>query len=307
MADVQTVAVSGASGLVGAALVKALQADGKSVRTIVRRPANPTAGEIQWDAATGAFDIPALEEVDAIVHLAGESIASGRWTAAKKKRIRDSRVNGTTKLAQAVAGMSQPPRVLVSASAIGWYGSRGADELTEDSGPGTGFLAEVCRDWELAAAAATEKKVRVVHLRIGVVLSARGGALNKMLLPFKLGLGGKIGSGTQYMSCISIDDLVSSIQFSLREASLSGPVNAVGPRPVTNAEFTAALGRALRRPTLFPMPAFAARLAFGEMADELLLSSTRVLPRRLTKAGFEFAHPDIDAALAHVLRPGATA
>jgi hypothetical protein len=235
------------------------------------------------------------------VHLAGENIAAGRWTVEKKARIRDSRVKGTKTLCEALAQLSQPPKVLVSASAIGYYGDRGAELLWENSALGTGFLAEVCQAWEEATRPAMEKGIRVVLLRIGVVLSPAGGALAKMLLPFKLGLGGIIGSGKQYMSWIALDDVVGTIDHVLITDTLQGPVNAVAPHPVTNSEFTKTLRRVLRRPTLFPMPAFAARLAFGEMADELLLASTRVEPKRLIATEYRFRYPELEDALRHLL------
>ena len=235
------------------------------------------------------------------MHLAGENIAVRRWTPAQKARIRDSRVQGTRLLAQSLARLQQPPTVMVCASAIGFYGDRGEELLTEGSAPGSGFLTDTCRAWEAAAQPASEKDIRVVNLRLGVVLSPGGGALAKMLLPFRLGVGGKIGSGRQYMSWIEIDDVVGVIHYALTTDELRGPVNAVAPNPVTNREFTKTLGRVLSRPTIFPMPAFAARLAFGEMADELLLASTRVKPARLQNSGYYFRHPRLEDALRHLL------
>ena len=293
------VLVTGSSGLVGSVVVGALDKSGQQVLRLVRAKPS-TANEIHWSPAEGRLDPAALEGLDGVVHLAGENI-TGRWTAAKKARIRDSRVNGTQLLAGAVARLARPPKVLVCASAIGYYGDRSDEVLREDSPPGKGFLADVCQEWEAAARPAAEKGIRVVHLRIGVVLSPAGGALAKMLTPFKLGLGGKIGSGNQYMSWIAIDDLVGVIQHALATDALRAPVNAVAPRPVTNREFTKTLGRVLGRPTIFPMPAFAARLAFGEMADELLLASARVEPVRLAASGYRFQMPELDAALRHLL------
>jgi hypothetical protein len=261
----------------------------------------PTAGgDIPWDPAAGRLDPARLEGLDAVVHLAGENIA-GRWTAAKKARIRSSRVEGTRLLAEALAGLKRPPKTLLCASAIGYYGDRGAELLREESPAGTGFLAEVCREWEAAARPAAEKGLRVVHLRIGVVLSPAGGALARMLMPFKLGLGGRIGSGSQFMSWIASDDLSGVIRHALTTESLRGPVNAVAPQAVTNLEFTQTLGRVLRRPTPFPMPAFAARLAFGEMAEALLLASARVEPTRLVASGYRFRAPELEGALRHLL------
>jgi len=291
--------VSGSTGLVGSALVPFLLTGGHQVARLVR--SQPTAGgEVPWDPAAGRLEATNLEGLDAVVHLAGERI-TGRWTAAKKARIRSSRVQGTRLLAEALAGLKQPPKTLVCASAIGYYGNRGDEVLREDSPSGAGFLAEVCREWEAAARPAAEKGIRVVQLRIGVVLSPAGGALARMRTPFKLGLGGRIGNGKQYMSWIAIEDLTGAIHHALTNESLRGPVNAVAPRSVTNLEFTKTLGRVLGRPTLFPLPAFAARLAFGEMADELLLASTRVEPTKLVSSGYRFRAPELEGALRHLL------
>ncbi len=295
------VLVTGASGLVGSALVPFLTMGGHRVTRLVRSQPRPGVAEMQWDPAAGIQDLTSLEGMDAVVHLAGENIASGRWTVARKARIRDSRVTGTRTLCEALARLSQPPKVLVSASAIGYYGDRGAEALWENSAFGTGFLPEVCRVWEEATQPAVQTGIRVVLLRIGIVLSPTGGALAKMLLPFKLGLGGIIGSGKQYMSWIALDDVVGAVNHALVTDTLRGPVNAVAPFPVTNGEFTRTLGRVLGRPTVFPVPAFAARLAFGEMADELLLASTRVEPKRLLATQYTFRCPELDGALRHVL------
>jgi hypothetical protein len=235
------------------------------------------------------------------VHLAGDNIASGRWTAAKKASIRNSRVQGTTVLCEALAQLVKPPKVLLSASAIGYYGDRGATTLREESPPGTGFLAEVCQAWEAATAPAVQRGIRVVYLRFGMVLSAAGGALAKMLTPFRLGLGGVVGTGKQYMSWIALDDVLGVIPHALSTETLHGPVNVVAPQAVTNQEFTTALGQVLRRPTKLPMPAFAARLLFGEMADALLLASTRVAPVRLLASGYTFHYPELEEALQHLL------
>ena len=256
---------------------------------------------VTWNPESGLLSFVACSGVDAVVHLAGENIASGRWNAAKKLRIRDSRVIGTHRLCKALASMPNPPRVLVCASAIGYYGERGDQRLVEIEPPGRGFLPEVCTQWERATQPAVDAGIRVVNLRIGVVLSPDGGALKQMLLPFQFGLGGKVGSGRQYWSWISLPDLVRSILFAVEEESLTGPVNAVAPDAVDNAEFTRVLGRVLRRPTLFPLPGFMARLVLGEMADELLLASIRVVPEQLRKHGFEFEHPDLETALRAVL------
>jgi uncharacterized protein (TIGR01777 family) len=295
------ITVTGSTGLVGRALVDALETDGPSVRRVVRRPGNHPQNEIRWDPASGTIDAAGFSGVDAVVHLAGESVAAHRWTAAVKREIRDSRVRGTTLLCQMLAGLDSKPSVLVSASAVGYYGNRGDERLDESSPHGNGFLADVCHEWEAATKPARDADIRVVNLRIGVVLTRKGGALKSMLTPFKLGVGGVIGSGRQYFSWITLEDLVRAIQFALNASALSGPVNAVAPHPVTNREFTKTLGRVLRRPTVFPMPAFAARLAFGEMADEMFLASARVEPKALAATQFEFAHPQLEPALRHIL------
>jgi uncharacterized protein (TIGR01777 family) len=298
------VAVTGASGLVGSALVAALEDRGRRVVRLVRR--NPDGdGEIRWDPAAGVLDPADLEGIGAVVHLAGENIASGPWTRERKRRIHDSRVDGTRLVAGAMAAMAEPPQTFVCASAVGYYGDRGDRVLEEDAEPGEGFLAEVCRGWEAAADPARERGVRVVHPRIGVVLSADGGALAKMLLPFKLGLGGVLGSGKQYMSWIDLDDLVAVILHAMDDGDLDGAVNAVAPEPVTNREFTRTLGRVLHRPTILPAPAFALRLLLGEMAEELFLASTRAVPARLRRHGFTFRHPQLEGALRHRLEGAA--
>jgi uncharacterized protein (TIGR01777 family) len=295
------IAITGSTGLVGTALVDALEAEGHVVRRLVRREARDPRHEIRWDPDAGQIDAAGLEGVDAVVHLAGENLAAHRWTAAFKQKISQSRVRGTRLLCDALARLATKPAVLVSASAVGYYGDRGEELLDESSTPGKGFLADVCQQWEAATQPARAAGVRVVNLRLGVVLSPQGGALTQMLTPFKLGVGGVIGSGRQYLSWIALDDLVSAIRFALKTAALTGPVNAVAPQPVTNREFTKTLGKVLGRPTVIPMPAFAARLAFGEMADEMLLGGARVEPRALRGAGFEFQHSDLEAALRHLL------
>jgi uncharacterized protein (TIGR01777 family) len=288
--------VSGASGLVGSALVAFLTTGGHQVRRIVRR--RPAAGdEIFFDPVTGEIEASKLEGCDAVVHLAGENIAAGRWTPEKKQRIRDSRVRGTRRLAETLAGLNLPPRVLVNASAIGFYGDRGEERLDEESGPGQGFLPDVCREWEEATEPARRAGLRVVRLRIGVVLSAAAGALQKMLLPFRLGLGGPVGRGRQFMSWICLDDLVGAIHFVLVRDEVQGAVNGVAPTPVRNAEFARSLGSVLRRPALLPTPPVALRAALGEMADELLLAGNRIYPSRLEQAGYRFEHPDLESAL----------
>ena len=296
------IAVTGSTGLVGKALISALESEGHTVRRVVRRPGKNPQSEINWDPAAGTIDAARFSDVDGVVHLAGESVAAHRWTAAVKREIRDSRVRGTTLLSQTLACLASRPSVLVSASAIGYYGNRGDERLDESSPPGTGFLADVCQEWEQATIPARDADIRVVNLRIGVVLSPKGGALKSMLTPFKLGIGGVIGNGQQYFSWITLADLVRSIQFALNASAISGPVNAVAPKPVTNREFTKTLGRVLGRPTIFPMPAFAARLAFGEMADEMFLAGARVEPKALQAAQFEFAYPQLEPAVRHLLR-----
>ncbi|HEX8140180.1 MAG TPA: TIGR01777 family oxidoreductase [Pyrinomonadaceae bacterium] len=293
--------VTGASGLVGSALVPYLTSKGHEVVRLVRsRPKSGTA-EIEWNPESGVADPSRLEGFDAVVHLAGENISEGRWTDEKKRRIRESRVKGTRVLAENLAQLAQPPRTLASASAIGFYGNRGDELLNEQSASGQDFLAEVCREWELATRPAAERGIRVANLRFGVILSREGGALAKMLTPFKLGVGGRVGSGRQYMSWITLDDTVGSIYHALTHEDVRGPVNVVAPRPVTNEEFTKTLGQVLSRPTLLPAPAFALRLAFGEMADALLLSSARVEPARLKETGYTFQHPELEGALKSLL------
>jgi uncharacterized protein (TIGR01777 family) len=291
------VAVTGATGLVGGALWPALATAGHRVDRVSRRPPRPGTTDIHWDPASGRLDAHALEGVDAVVHLAGESIAAGRWTAAVKARIRESRVEGTRLLAETLAQLDRRPRVLVSVSAVGYYGDRGDEPLTEESPPGSGFLASVARAWEAAADPARVAGIRVVHPRLGLVLAGQGGALPRMLRPFRLGLGGAIGSGRQYWSWIALADVVRVIELALGAEEIRGPVNAVAPVPATNRAFTRALGQVLGRPTLLPLPAPVVRLLMGEMGQALLLGSARVLPRRLERAGFRFRYPELPSAL----------
>lgn len=290
--------VSGSSGLIGAALVPALQSNGYEVVRLVRGAS--ASGRVGWDPARPLAP-ESVSGFEVIIHLAGESIV-GRWTEAKKRRIRESRVQGTRALAAALAKAPQPPRLLISASAIGYYGNRGEETLREDSSSGDGFLPEVCREWEAAAEPASKAGIRAVQMRFGVVLSALGGALQKMLLPFRMGVGGKVGNGRQWMSWIAIDDLVGAIQHVIKTDTLRGPVNGVGPGPVRNAEFTRTLASVLSRPAIFPMPGFAARLAFGQMADELLLASQRVEPAKLMASGYVFQKPELSTALEDILK-----
>lgn len=287
------VAISGASGFIGSAVARHLEAGGHQVTRLVR--GTPRAGEIHWIPA-GALDPQPFEGLEGVVHLAGESI-SGRWTAARKARILNSRVQGTLTIAATLARLRQKPRVLVSASAIGFYGTRGEEILDETSSPGSDFLSEVAQQWESATEAAARAGIRVVLLRFGVVLGKSGGALARMLPPFKMGAGGRIGSGQQWMSWVALEDAAGAVEHALTDAGLRGPVNVVAPDPVRNSEFTRALGGVLHRPTVFPMPAIAVKIAFGEMGTTLLLGSQRVLPKRLEASGFQFKYPELKAAL----------
>jgi uncharacterized protein (TIGR01777 family) len=296
------VAISGASGLLGSALAASLQADGHRVVRFVRGGVTRD-DEIGWDPDEGRIDAPALEGIDAVVHLAGEGIATHRWSAQQKRRIRDSRSKGTSVLAGAVASRERRPRVLVSASAIGYYGNRGDEILTEDSSPGDDFLAGVCTTWEAETKPAADAGVRTVIMRTGIVLSADGGALKNMLLPFRLGLGGKQGSGRQWMSWIAIDDEVAALRAAIDDDRLRGPVNVVAPNPVTNADFARALGNVLHRPTVLPTPLLPLKLRYGgELVDSLLLVSQRVSPTRLEAVSFPFRYPVLEPALESILR-----
>jgi uncharacterized protein len=297
----QTVIVTGATGLVGKPLVASLEQAGATVVRGVRRPAREPAREMYWNAEAGEIESGKLEGAAAVVHLAGENVAARRWTAAFKQELRDSRIKGTRLIAEAIAHAAVKPRAFICASAIGYYGNRGDERLTESSPRGDDFLANLCRDWEAACQPARDAGVRVVNARIGVVLSPNGGALRKMLTPFKLGVGGKMGDGRQFMSWISLDDVVAALHYLVESPTISGPVNLTSPHPATNAEFTKALGRVLSRPTVLSMPAPAARLLFGEMADETLLSSARIMPQVLADAGFRFRYAELEPALRHLL------
>ena len=300
-------AITGSTGLVGSAVVAVLSAAGHEVVPLVRRAPAPGEKAVRWDPVRREIDAAGLEGHDAVLHLAGENVGSGRWTTARKAAIRDSRVNGTHLLCDVLAGLARPPETLACASAVGYYGDRGEETLTEESPPGTGYLADVCREWEAASGPAARKGIRVVALRIGMVLSSKGGALPRMLPLFRAGLGGVIGTGSQYVSWVALDDLPGIFLHAVQRGDLSGPVNAVAPRPVTNREFTEALGKVLSRPTPLPVPAFALRLGVGrEMADTLLLSSARAVPRRLEETGYRFRFPELGAALHHILRKGET-
>ncbi len=292
--------VTGGSGLIGRSLVPALAADGHAVSRLVRvRPRE--AREFRWNPETGILDPTALAACDAVVHLAGAGIASGRWSPARRALIRESRVAGTRLLAAGIARAAPPPRALICASAVGVYGDRGEEVLSEGSGPGAGFLADLVRAWESESAPAAGAGVRVVHLRMGMVLAQHAGALPRLVLPFRLGLGGHLGSGRQWLSWITLDDLVGAIRHTIVR-DLAGPVNAVSPGPVTSRDFARALGEVLARPVWMPIPAWLLRLVLGEMGEELLLFSQRVVPARLRASGYVFRHGGIDEALRHVLR-----
>ncbi len=298
------VLITGATGLIGGALNEYLRGKGAETISLVRKPpVNFDSSYIHWDPDADTLDPRQLEHLDAVVHLAGENIATGRWTAERKQRIFNSRIHGTALLCAALTACAAPPKVVVSASAIGYYGDRGDAVLAETAGPGQGFLAETCLAWEAAARPLSDAGIRTIFLRTGMVLSPSGGALERMLLPFRMGAGGPIGLGQRWMSWITLEDQVRLIAFCLDRESLSGPVNAVAPHPVKNGEFARALGRLLRRPALLPTPPLALRLAFGEMARELLLSSTRVVPKRLEEALFVWRHPRIEEALRYSLAP----
>jgi len=300
--------VSGSTGFLGTALIDTLEGEGHAVARLVR-PATPRKSaravsqqNVLWDPVAGQFDAAGAEGADALVHLAGASIAGGRWNASHKALLRTSRVDATRHLIGALAKLQRPPRVIVAASAVGYYGNRADESLTEESAPGSNFLAGVCREWEAETARGTEFGARVVSLRFGIILAAHGGALPQIALPFKLGAGGRLGDGRQWMSWLTLQETIAVIQFALSNSVLTGPVNTVTPNPVRNSEFTTVLAKALHRPALFPAPAFALRLALGEMADALLLISQKVMPAKLANAGYSFAQPDLALALADVFR-----
>lgn len=292
------VLISGATGLIGSALVPELEANGHTITRLSRSRSG--ANTVRWDPSAGTIEGD-LEGTEAVVHLAGESIAQGRWSPDKKRRILDSRVQGTRLVAERIAALSTPPKVMVSTSAVGYYGDRGDEVLTEESTPGEDFLARVCREWEAAAEPARRAGIRVVHPRLGIVLSPQGGALGTTLPIFKLGGGGKIGSGRQWWSWVTLADVVGSIVHSLTEETVEGPVNVGSPNPMTNAEYTKVLGKVLGRPTILPLPAPAARIMLGEVADALLLASQRMQPAKLEATGYSFRHPRLEGALRHLL------
>jgi uncharacterized protein (TIGR01777 family) len=285
--------ITGSHGLIGSAVCGHFESGGHQVIPLSRtHGASPW-----WDPARGLIDLSGVGKLDAVIHLAGENVASGRWTADKKQRIRDSRVQGTLLLCDALAGLPTLPKVLISASAVGYYGNCPATTVTEKNGPGNGFLADVCHEWEAATETADEIGIRVVHIRTGLVLSAAGGPLSRMLLPFKLGLGGVLGDGNQYLSWIDIRDEVAAIAFLMEQETISGPVNLTAPQPVQNREFTKMLGTTLRRPTIFPMPRFLCKFLFGEMGETLLLGGVRALPKKLEENGFVFRFPNLKKSL----------
>jgi uncharacterized protein (TIGR01777 family) len=301
------VAVTGSSGFIGTALVASLRTDGHEVLRVLR--SDPPVGEpaVRWDPARGAIDVGALEGVEAVVHLAGTGIGDKRWTDERKALIKQSRTRGTALLAETLAGLSAKPRVLVSASGVHWYGDRGDEVLTEDSDPGDGFLADVCRQWEAAAGLAALAGIRVVTTRSGLVLSADGGVFPKMMTPARFGLGGRLGSGRQWWSWITLTDEVDAMRFLIDHDNVAGPVNLAAPNPVTNAEFASTLGRVLHRPAFVPVPSFGPKLVLGsEMAGELLFGSVRAQPAALQRAGFRFSHPELEGALRAVLDRPAT-
>lgn len=298
------IAITGSSGLIGRALAASLRDEGHRVLPVVRS-AGADTDAVRWDPAAGTIDAAGLEGLDAVVHLAGEGIAAGPWTAKQRERIHTSRSQGTSLLARTLAGLDHPPATLVSASAIGYYGDRGDEILSEDAAPGHDFLADICTAWEAATAPAADAGIRVAHVRTGIVLDATGGALAKQLPIFKLGLGGKAGTGRQWMSWITLDDEVRALRFAIDTPTVEGPLNLTAPGPVTNAEFTKALGRALHRPTALTIPRFVrhAPLGIGDLVGSLLFTSARVVPTALAAAGFSFQHPALDGALEAVLKP----
>jgi len=293
--------ITGANGLIGTALQRSFDEIGHELLLASRKEAKDSQ-HIQWDVEKGFSEPERLEGIDAVVHLAGESVFGLSWSDAKKKAIRDSRVDGTRSVVEAISKLKARPNVLVAASAIGFYGDRGDEEMTESSAAGDTFLAEVSKEWESEARRAEDAGIRTVLLRTGIILSKDGGALGTMLLPFKLGIGGVVGSGKQWMSWISIDDHIRVINYAIEYENVRGAVNSVSPNPVTNGEFTKTLGEVLYRPTILPLPSFAVNMVFGEMGDALLLASTRVVPKRLEDAGFEFKYPELKTAIEHAVK-----
>jgi len=291
------IVMSGSSGIIGSSLSDFLTCAGNRVQPLVRRPPKLETDEIFWDPYRQELDKASIESADAVIHLAGENIGAERWSPRRKEAIRKSRVESTRFLAETLASLKHPPKVLLVASAVGFYGNRADEALTEESPVGKGYLPEVCQAWEAATEPARKAGIRVVHVRTGIVLTLAGGALAKMVPPFSMGVGGIIGSGRQWMSWISMEDLVGIYHYLLNAENISGSVNATAPWPVTNASFTKTLGKVLRRPTLFPLPAFVVKALFGEMGEALLLEGQQVKPTRLTEAGFKFLYPDLESAL----------
>lgn len=301
--------ISGSTGLVGTALVEKLSREGHTVTRLVRRGTSGTGNAdgaytpgVAWDPVAGYFDAASAEGADALVHLAGASIAGGRWNAARKELLRTSRIDATRHLIAALAKLQRPPRAILAASAVGFYGDRGDEILSEASGPGNDFLAGLCREWEAETARAAEFGARVVNLRFGIILAKHGGALPQMAMPIKLGVGGRLGNGRQWMSWVTLEETVRIVEFALANAGLAGPVNVVAPNPARNSEFTKVLAKTLHRPALFPAPGFALRLALGEMADALLLSGQKVVPSKLVNSGYSFVQPNLAEALADVFQ-----
>jgi uncharacterized protein (TIGR01777 family) len=297
------VIISGASGLVGTALTRALRAESHTVLHLVRKKKELASTEIRWDPLSAQVDVPALEGADAVVHLSGADISEGRWTPARKEVLRSSRLDSTRVLVDSLARLRQKPRVFVSASAVGYYGNRGDQILTESAAPGGDFLSVLARDWETEATRAAQSGIRTAILRFGVIFSSQGGALPQMVRPFKFGAGGRLGNGRQWMSWIALEDAIDIIQSSISNAAWNGPINVVAPQPVRNSEFADIVGRVLHRPAIFPAPAFLLRLALGEMADALLLSSQRAIPERLLQNGHPFKFADLETALRTMLLP----
>lgn len=293
--------IAGASGFVGSDLIPFLRTEGHSIKTLVRNKRSLSDDEIGWDPAKGHIHSHELEGFDAIINLAGENISSGRWNEKRKKAILESRINASRTLVNAILPLKNPPHLFINASAIGYYGNRGSQLLTEESTNGTGFLAHVCEEWESAVATIQTKNIRLVYLRFGIILSPKGGVLGKMLIPFKLGLGGVIGKGNQYMSWIALVEVLNIIQYVLKNDGLSGPINVVSPNPVTNDVFTKTLGKVLSRPTIFNIPAKIVSFIFGEMGDELLLASQKVVPEKLIKSGYKYIQPDLENVLKQML------
>lgn len=294
------IVISGASGLIGRAIIPFFTTGGHQVTRLVRHK-NISPNQLCWDPVAGKLECSALKNSDVIINFSGENIGQGRWTKAKKRKIMQSRIKTTTLLSETIANLKPPPKVFLNASAVGYYGNRGDLTQTEDNVCGADFISEVCSDWEKATVVAQKRGIRVVFLRIGVVLTPCGGALKKMLFPFKMGIGGKFGSGQQYISFIGIDDVIGAIYHIINNDSLEGPVNIVAPQPVTNLKFTKTLGKVLKRPTLFTIPEIAIKSVFGEMGQEILLSGTRVEPQKLLASGYTFRNPDLEGVLRHLL------